>query len=167
MFSVLWRRDSETDLCVCGRVHAWRDTSSGRMEVHVCTQTQGDANLQSVWLSQVDCHGVVSGKIGEHATFNLVSDFNDYLLSGQYCTGQHGGCRSCMWTWFLLLKSWEDSWRMIWGRMLEASEQVKMIENHSTSERNRDWNRVIWKVFVALVVLNPCFRSADLNHAGA
>ena len=63
MFSVLWRQDSETDLCVCVEVHARRDTSSVRMEVHVCTQTQGHANLQSVRLSQVDCHGVVSGKI--------------------------------------------------------------------------------------------------------
>ena len=48
MFSVLWRRDSEADLCVCGGVHAWSDTSGGRMEVHVRAQAQGDANLQSV-----------------------------------------------------------------------------------------------------------------------
>ena len=27
---------------------------------------------------------------------NSVSDFNDYLLCGQYYTGKHGGCRSCM-----------------------------------------------------------------------
>lgn len=134
MFSVLWRRDSGRTFVVCGRVHAWREYFKVEEWVHVCTN-QSDANLQSVWLSQIDLPWVNIGvKTGEHTTFNLVSDFNDYLLSGQYCTGQHGGCRSCMWTWFLyteLRRQLKDDMR----RNGRASRQVKMIENHGTSER--------------------------------
>lgn len=69
MLGVLWRRDSEAEFCVCGGIYACGDSASGRMEVHVCAQAQGDADLQPVRLPQVGCHGVVSGESREYDTF--------------------------------------------------------------------------------------------------
>lgn len=64
MLGILWRWDSAAELRLRGGVPARGGATGGGVEVHVCPQAQGHADLQPLRLPQVGRHGLVSGEPG-------------------------------------------------------------------------------------------------------